>query len=368
LEIIVSIVFILYLLVVLWLFAGWRQTAQQTLTQSTYQPLVTVIIPVRNEESTITEVLKSVARQTYRTIEVLIVNDHSEDNTVARVNDFLKNYKQAISIRLIDSIQGHGKKTAITTGVHQARGEIIITTDADCRVSDQWVASIVARFDKATHLIAGPVVLQGDTFFGRLQRIEFISLVASGAATLGWKIPTMANGANLAFRRQSFEEVKGFEGNLHIPSGDDEFLLQKIAARYPGGIRFTTNKESVVTTSPAKTVRMFIQQRIRWAGKWRARKHLFTNALAVSIFLCQTVFLALPWCWLADWVAGEVVLAGFAAKILMEWIFLRVVAIRWGTSFSVADFLVCQLLYPYYVVGIALLSGGKAFSWKGRKY
>lgn len=368
-EIVISIVFILYLLLMLWLVAGWNRALVQKANSNAGDALVSVIIPVRNEENTLPLLLQDLLQQTHKNVEVIVVNDHSQDNTAVVAELLLTDITyRRLNPSWINLTETHGKKAAIAAGVEKAKGAVIITLDGDCRVGHQWIQSIMTVWDEHTSVMVGPVVLEADNFIGDLQKLEFFSLVASGAATIGWNKPTMANGANFAFSQKVFQEVGGYAGNEHIASGDDEFLLHKIINRYPGSARFNPLPQSVVATRAPATVSGFLHQRIRWAGKWKHRKDLFTNMLASMVFLFQLTFLTLPWCLLADLISWKLVAAVLGTKALAEWLFLRKAATALKITVSPLAFVTWQVLYPYYVVSIAAISGVATFRWKNREY
>src|SRR5690606_7520040 len=92
---------------------------------------------------------------------------------------------------------------------------IILTTDGDCRVGCDWLKAHAEIFAmQRPKLVSGPVTFyEGKTWFEQLQTIEFSSLVGTGAASIQAGKPNMCNGANLAFTKAAFQEVKGYEGN-----------------------------------------------------------------------------------------------------------------------------------------------------------
>lgn len=261
-----------------------------------------------------------------------------------------------------------GKKAALTLGIVHAKGEIILTTDADCRIKPEWIQTMVNQFNEHTMMVTGAVELSASTFFEKLQQVEFASLIASGAATLGWSRPSMANGANLAFRKSAFEAVDGYMGNQHIPSGDDEFLLRKIHQRFPNALVFCANVHAVVKTQAVGTLRDFIQQRLRWAGKWRLHSGVFSKALAVAVFLFQLTFLVVPWLWLFGYMESNTSLLLLASKVFVEYLFFHPVIHKLKLSFSWLAFLLLQFIYPYYVVAVGLLANGGKYTWKGRTF
>src|SRR5213075_2078285 len=123
---------------------------------------------------------------------------------------------------------------------------------------------------QGARFISGPVKLEeGNSLFGKMQVTEFASLIGTGAASIGFGMPNMCNGANLAFEKAAFVAVNGYAGNDKIASGDDEFLMHKIHSQFPGSVCFLKNPKAIVRTNVQQSLSGFLSQRIRWASKWK---------------------------------------------------------------------------------------------------
>ena len=355
--------FAVYFILVIVLFVGWKKAvAQKPGAPSGLR--ATIVVPARNEARNITRLLDDLKRQTYPLFEVIVVDDHSEDNTADIVRQRLPEHQQ---LRLVSSA-GTGKKAALARGVQLAQGVVIITTDADCRVPAEWVATLLSYFEKDTvQMVFGGVAIPAQDYFSTLQSLEFASLIGSGAGTMALGVPTMCNGANLAFRKAAFEAVGGYAGNLHIPSGDDEFLLRKIAEQYPGGIAFSGDERTVVTTMPSQTLRDFIHQRIRWAGKWRHHQSFVSKVLALFVAAFQALVFLLPIMVVMQRIDAGIALGLWVGKAALEYFFLRHVSHILRLSWNWPAFLSLQLLYPLYILLIGVFSNFHTFEWKGRK-
>jgi cellulose synthase/poly-beta-1,6-N-acetylglucosamine synthase-like glycosyltransferase len=346
--------------------AGWKRLFSRPRPAPVKSPpyTVSVIIAARNEEGCLEMLLQDLARQTISSFEVIVVDDASKDATAAIAAGVALQDRR---FRCVPS-GGEGKKQALATGITQASGSIIVTTDADCRVAPGWLEGLTAGFsDRDVQMICGGVAIQQDTFFASLQALEFSSLIGSAAAALAWGFPIMCNGANLAFRKATFGEVAGYEGNYHVPSGDDEFLMRKIEAHYPGAIQFTTHPHTVVTTRAARTLPSFVRQRLRWAGKWRHNSSVLTVVLAFYVWSIQAmacVSFALLFTNGTLQVMAAVFLCG---KALAELWFLRPVSKFLGLRQRWLAFVVLQVVYPPYVLATGLLGGFVPNNWKGRK-
>jgi cellulose synthase/poly-beta-1,6-N-acetylglucosamine synthase-like glycosyltransferase len=365
-TVIVVGIFILYFLLLGFLLIGWGRLTHTR--NGLPAARISVVISVRNEERNITELLSALCSQTFKPLEVILVDDHSTDHTVEIVETWKKT-NASLPLRIIKLGQdAAGKKKAIATAVAQAKGDVIVTTDADCRVGAGWLLSIATRFsDEQVKLVAGAVRLAPGNFFGELQQVEQAALTGTTAAFIVINKPVMCNGANLAYRKAVFTEVNGYEGNEHIASGDDEFLLKKISARYPQGVAFNANPGSVVTTRPALSAWEFINQRVRWAGKWRKQQFGVSSVLALFVFLFNLTFLSIPLLAM-QWVVslGTVSLL-LLIKLFLELVCLKRITTWMGTPFNIHAFAALQFLYPPYVVFFGLISNWLNATWKGRK-
>jgi biofilm PGA synthesis N-glycosyltransferase PgaC len=357
--------FALYGVLMVLLSIGWRRA---TVTHAMRAPIdpkpyVSVIIAARNEEDQIAGILQDLKDQTYEAFEVIIVNDHSQDATATVVSNIIHGNRRFSLLRA----EGCGKKSAIARGVEAARGSIILTTDADCRINVGWIEGMIHFFQmNSTVMVFGGVSMNGPTFFETLQSVEFASLIGVGAATAGLGHATLCNGANLAYRKSAFEEVSGYEGNLDVPSGDDEFLMRKLQVKHPNGVRFAADPKTVVKTTPNKDLNQFVQQRIRWAGKW-SRAEPISILLALFVFCFQLIMLALPLFAIVGIIDPVTAAFLYSCKIAAEFLFLRTIirflTLRWNWK----AFFFLQFVYPFYTVAIAVLCNFRTYRWKGRK-
>lgn len=332
--------------------------------QSTY--FLSIIIPFRNEEKNLRTLIDTLRMLDYPIdrFEILLIDDHSEDNSVKVVSQFAVHFP---NFKII-SASSTGKKFAIAQGVQESVGEIIATSDADCELPVDWLKSINGQFQNPSVKMAlgGVRIKPSNTFFSTLQAMEFSSLMGSAAGTLNLGIPTMCNGANLSYRKSAFVGVGGFDGNAHIASGDDEFLMRKIADRFgASSLRFIKNSNAVVTTNSQASFNDFLTQRIRWAGKWRHNSSWVTRTLAVFILVFQLSWLvAIGSLFFQPW--SNTMLSLIIAKMALEGFFLLSVSRFMRQKFHWTAFLTLQIVYPMYVSAIGLLANFIPVSWKGR--
>ncbi len=361
------LIFSIYFGFLLICIAGWekytRQPKPQVLEKKEF---VSVVVAVRNEENSISPLLSSLKVQDFphSNFELIFVNDHSTDHTAHIISEWIKDNPQTQCYQIHST--GTGKKQALTDGIKMAKGEIILTTDGDCVLPIDWILRMVMSFHNETTLVIGLVKIQQEgSLFSKLQALEFSSLMGSGISLLELGFPIMCNGASLAFRKKSFEAVKGYQDNLHIPSGDDEFLMRKLMKQFPNSIQSNYWPTVVVATKYQPSLKSFIHQRLRWAGKWRVNDSLMSKVLALFILIFQlTSIVTFGLLFSGKNLVGVGIL--LSLKFLLEGYFLFHVGRTLHQRFSVPSFLVLQLIYPFYVLIIGILSQLVDYEWKGR--
>lgn len=358
----------LYLIFNLVLIFTWLKLQHENrMLFSEKETKLSIIIPVRNEARNIIKLLQDIDNQDYpfEKFEVIIANDGSTDDTAELVLEFQE--KSRYNLRLLNIFEENGtspKKRAIQKSIEISSGELLITTDGDCRVPQKWLSSI-QQFYKSSNakLISSPVTFTDkNNFWNTAQIIEFASLIGSGACAMHLNKPNMCNGANIAYTREVFEKVGGFAGNDHLASGDDEFLMHKIAQRYPQGIKFNANIDSIVKTNSQPDFIHFYQQRKRWASKWKHYDNWQISILAVFIFavnmgVIYTYFL-LP---------SKISIILLCLKLGAEFVFLSLIINYLGYRRKIIFIPIIQIFYPLYVVFFGLISQKKGYQWKGRK-
>lgn len=360
-----------YLLCNLSLLYGWRKWKKNK-AKAPFSTFVSVIIAVRNEEDHIIPLLASLQNQSYPKdhFEVIVIDDHSEDNTFDTVKAFKRESSLGIRLLHLDKKARAPKKAAIERGVRLSKGELILVTDGDCTAGKRWVESMVSLYAATgAKFVAGPVTFaEKATFVNRLLTIEFASLIGSGAALLYFKKPVMCNAANLAFDKKTFLEVDGFRGNENQASGDDVFLMRKIFDRYPERVVFNKDPESSIKTLPEPTASAFYHQRVRWAAKWSKVKGIENQLIPVTVFLFHLLMLAAPALVALGKLSAADIVVVILARFSGEYLFLRDVMKFSNRKASIVHYFIASLAYSFYAVFIGVAANISRYSWKGRKY
>jgi len=355
---------------------GWRETVSKAKDTKAVgdphsaHPTVAMIVPARNAADTITPLLQDLYAQVYdrQRVTVIVVDDASEDGTAEKVRSMMQRWPQ---LKLLPC-DGVGKKSAITTGVLATDAEWILMTDADGRCGPERLRLLIEHAEgTASDLVLMPVATDGEGVLGRLQESEQAALMMCAAAETIQGKPMLANGANLAFRRSAFMDVRGFQGDRYA-SGDDIFLVQRM--RIAGKrISYLLHAGAIVRVEAERTWSGFVRQRMRWSGKmlgvpWKYKWMPALGLLFPWLLLGVTLFIDWPnavgqrffmkallvaGAWVL-WLASVPALVRDGKEIL-------------GQRYSLTGAVLSYMAFTVYSPIIALLGRFVRPAWKGRK-
>lgn len=359
----------LYLLVLVYLIKGWANLKRPKRTNSTPSTKVTILIAARNEEARINYTIDDILAQDYPKVltEIIFVDDHSTDRTAEIIRSYADFGVKLLQLNEDKPLNSY-KKKAIAKAISMSNGELMVATDADCRMGKKWLSSIVSYFEASgSVMISSPVAyFEERSLFEYMQTLEFAYLIGIGASFIGNKRASTCNGANLAYRKDVFYEVGGFQGIDDLASGDDELLLQKVAERYPGRIGFLKLREAIVYTHAKHTLNEFLQQRRRWASKSTKYKDKKIVALAVSIWLFNLSLLINAGLGFYHSYFFKLFALQFLLKYLFEVAFLLPITAFLKRTALVALLLLLIPLHIIYFVYIGLMGNTRKYVWKGR--
>jgi cellulose synthase/poly-beta-1,6-N-acetylglucosamine synthase-like glycosyltransferase len=364
-----SIFLLLYLLLISFYWYAWKKLKYCDLSVSGDNRFLSVIVPARNEKKNISFLLDALSQQTYpkNLFEIIIVDDFSTDTTVeiAKKNSL----PNLVLIQPEVSSEFSSKKRSIETGIRKAKGELIVTTDADCIPTKNWLETINNFYVKNdAAFIAAPVKFSHNKSLPQLfQSLDFLTLQGITAASVSASFHTMCNGANLAYKKQAFQNVNGFEGIDKVASGDDMLLMHKIWKKYPGKTLYLKNMEAIVTSQPMLSWKDFFMQRKRWASKTLVYDDYRIIIVLAFVYLLNCLFIALIiasffnsfyWCY---------VLGFWLIKTVIELPFVYSVAKFYNEQKLVKFLFAFQPLHIFYTVFVGLVSQFGKYEWKGRK-
>lgn len=329
-------------------------------------PTVSVIIAARNEAANLPRLLESLVSQEYPAdkLEILIADDRSTDNSWDIIQAFEKKSPNIIGLRIREiSKDMTPKKNALTRAIEKSSGEIIVSTDGDCRVSTTWVKSMAEALGNKAGLCVGFSAVDKTelSLLTAFQHIDFLALMVANAGVIGMGQAWSGSGQNLAYHRSCFDEIGGFKPVAQRISGDDVYLVQAISQIKP--IVFNSSPDGFVVTDPMPTMGSFLQQRIRWASNSRRlqqTKPLFLLFL-ISAFITN---LAILLSGLLPQLLAVSALTLFLMKYFMEGIVIATGKSQFQQSVTLGAFTLWSIIQPVYIPLVGLLGLMGKFRWK----
>ncbi|MBN8785633.1 MAG: glycosyltransferase [Terrimonas sp.] len=368
------ILLIAYYFLIGYYYAAWMHIPLYNIEQynKTDGIKVSVIVPARNESLVIEHCLQSLLHQHYPgdLLQIIIVDDHSDDDTAAIVSKYVSEKLKLISLNNYleeGNIIAH-KKKAIEFGIAECTGDLIITTDADCVAGKDWINTIVDFYisHKKCFIVAPVKIIPDNTALSIFQSIDFAIMQGITGASVYKNFHRMCNGANLAYEKQVFYAVNGFENIDHIASGDDMLLMEKIAGKFPEGIAYIKNKTAIVETLPEKSWKQFFNQRIRWASK---TKHYSDKRIMAVLGLVYLLNLSL-FLLLAGSIINPALFIFFVVfvfyKCIIEWAFVKDILRYFDLQAFMPVFPLFQPLHIAYIVVSGFFGSIGKYRWKGR--
>jgi len=311
---------------------------------------LSVLIPFKNEEMNLPVIYNNIKKQTLNKefFEVIFINDHSEDASEFIIKDLIKS---DTNFHLINSEkESKGKKQALNTGIKNAKNTLIVISDADSYHTKNWLNTIYDYFcEHQAKLIIAPVIMNGVGFFGKLQALEFLSLTASAAGASGTGHSIMCNGANMAFRKDIYNELEDAM-NMNEISGDDVFLLHSVKKKYPKDIHYLKSNEAKVYIDSEFTLKSFLQQRIRWVSKSKSYKDIDTVTVSLIVLLTNMLLIisAISLFFIPEKIYFVLLL--FAGKVFVDTVLLSLSAVFFKQIKLLRFIPLLSILYPFYIV------------------
>lgn len=339
------------------------------------QPPITVLIAARNEEHRIGKCLDALMAQEYprEKLQIVVVNDRSDDGTADILEGFRRREPGRLEVVTILEIPSglSPKKHALGQGMRIARGEIILTTDADCLMSPRWVSSLAAEFEERTGLVLGMTsyyrLPSPEPAYWGTQALEFISYGIVASALIGLRFPVHGNANNIGYRRRVYDLASGFDSHGRIVSGDDDFLIQSIHALGTWDIRYAVHPESQVQTEPPLSLRQFWEQRKRWASKcgfYKPKQAAFLS----GIFLYYATILGCMVLGFGYWPFFLVGLGSWGIKTGMDYLVMRDGLTLFGKSDLMRHFPTASIIHIPLIIAAVIAGSFGEFTWKGQTH
>ncbi|MCF1714387.1 glycosyltransferase [Flavihumibacter sp. RY-1] len=279
---------------------------------------VSVIICARDEAGNLARNLPGVLFQQYPSShELIVVNHNSQDDTRYLLEEFKKTFKGLQIVNLEHEAKGiPGKKYPLSIGIKEADHEILLLTDADCvPASEHWLYKMQNAYEPGIDVVLGygaynkkpgllNKLIRFETYHTALQ---YLSYALAG-------VPYMGVGRNLSYKRELFINNKGFSSINHLPGGDDDLFINKVA--HKGNTTVVLDPEAFTLSEAKKSFGDWFRQKQRHysTGKFYKGKIKFLlGTYSLSLFLYYPLFIAALL--FADW---RIVLGIFGLRFISQ--------------------------------------------------
>ena len=367
---------ILYTLFITMCVFGWFSVKIYKVAENHLNITISVVICCKNEQENLPFLLHSIESQVLDIEQIIFANDNSTDETLKILQDFSKKFP---NIKFFTT-NGFGKKNALKEAMQLVENEYVITFDADCVVPQNYFL-LVKNFlaQNQPDLMIGGVFFgeqrvairlhsgnkkqrQRGSFFFNLQALEFASLIASCVSTALAGIPIMCNGANLAFRKEIWQNAENQLVENEV-SGDDVFLLHYVK-KIGGKILFIKEKNAFVETFAAKNFKEFLRQRQRWASKSRSYSDKQTIFVALLVFMINFLLLFSAVVAFFSATIFKLFLFAFFFKMLLDSILLVPFLTFTNQKKLIKYIPILSIIYPFYIIFTAIFGIFGKIKWK----
>ncbi len=357
-----------YIFLAGFIISGWIRTKTFTVQNGLVRPYVSVIIPVRDDSSGLTLLLSDLSIQNYPKdkFEVIVINDHSANT----LDNLLPGSESGITVRILNLGKNEqGKKAALIIGLNASNSELILTTDADCRVTPFWITEMTNFYiSKKVKLVFGSVLYaRSNKLNESFQGLEYLSLVTAGAGFAGNGHPIFCSAASMGFERTMYLEFIRETNSLVPVSGDDVLFMLWLKKNYPGQIGFIKSDNSIVRTKSVRSFKEFINQRLRWTSKSRYYRDPAIILTALIVYFESLALLALM---VGSFFKGFLLqgfIILFLCKCISDLVVLYIVTGYYRNRYLLKVFVPLEMIYFIYISFIGLAGNLSSFSWKGRR-
>ena len=363
---------LIYLILIASLAFGMDKVNPVLLQDQDAKSGFSVVIPFRNEINNLPQLVASIKKLEYpqHLYELIFVDDDSEDNSLSELKDLTAELKVHLNIITNARTSGSPKKDAILNAINIAKFDWIVTTDADCELPKYWLDAMdqFIQNNEVAFIVAPVTYRKIHSFFDRFQLLDFLSLQGATQGGFGINQPFLCNGANLAYKKDLFLELNGFNNNDHLASGDDIFMLEKVLKRDKKIVNYLKCEHAIVSTKPEGSLKELIFQRMRWASKSSNYKNRFALLTGLLVFLMNSSIVILPLLVIMRLIPLKIALHIYLIKLCIDFLLLYKISRFFHQESNLGSYVLCSLIYPFFSVFIALISVLIPYSWKGRSF
>ncbi len=325
---------------------------------------VSVIVAARNEENNILDCIESLNELNYPAdkIEILMVNDNSTDKTKEIIEEYIQD-KPVFKLVNIDKKLGRleGKTNALAQAIKISKGEIIITTDADCTVKPNWVKTIVSYFDDDVAMVSNYTVQRMNNAFEGMQSVDWLLLLSIAGGVMNLGKPLSCIGNNMAYRRSVYDELGGYEG-IPFSVTEDFMLMLQIHKLKKYKIIHTTEADALVISKPCPDMKTLYSQKKRWGVGGLDSDMSGFGVMAVGWVLHMMLLISFLF-------FSKTILYLIFFKVAVDYFFIKHAADKLNVKFSLSHFLAFEIYLAIYVICLPfIVLSNPNIKWKDRSY
>jgi len=330
-------------------------------------PSVSIIVAARNEEKVIRSCIESLKKIKYTgsELEIILVNDQSTDLTRELM---LKETSSDTRFKVIDTGTSSesglkGKPRAIDIAIRQAKGELILMTDADCTVHENWAEETVKYYTQKTGMVCGfTKIAYEHSLFAKVQAIDWIYLQAIATCSSGINLHTSCIGNNLSVRKDTYLLLGGYN-KIKFSVTEDLALMRRIHKGKLFDVKYPVNPFCLVTTQECKNLKELYNQKKRWF-RGGIGINFLGYILGTELYIVNLIFLT-GFLYLSP----AIYLISVLLKIIAELLIIIPVCIKFRYSRLMEYYILFEIYFALYglLLPFTFLTG-KNINWKGRKH
>ena len=275
--------------------AFYKRSARPKLNEE-LEP-VSIVLCARDAYEYLSELIPLLLNQDYPDYEIVVVNDCSDDETEEYLKDLERSEPKIKPVQLKQHLNFfNGKKFPLSMGIKSAKNDLIILTECNCKpVNDQWLRSVVNRYNNRTEIVIGySPYIQKKSVLNRLMRFDALQ---NGLLYLSAALnhrPYMGIGTNLSYRKELFYRNQGFISHYKTSVGDDDLFISQVANKK--NTEVLIDAEDAILTNPTSSFRLWMRQKSRrysTVSKYSTGARLMLSLFYISQFLFYASFIAL---------------------------------------------------------------------------
>jgi len=323
---------------------------------------ISVIICSRNEASNLELLIPKLLEQNYSNFEIVLVDHGSSDRTKEVIRNY-KSFNERIKYLELPFKEFHGKKYALSSGIHYSKNEFIVLTDSDCDIlSKDWLKIYSQYFQKKDIVLGYGPYQKKFGFLNLLIRFDTFLIAAQYFSFAKRGFPYMGVGRNLGYKKEIFNEINGFESHLDIKSGDDDLFIQEAANINNVGI--CLNKAHFVKSIPKQSWIDFFNQKRRHLST--GVRYNFKSKFLLTMYPSSVLFfsgLMILLVGVSDYYISVALL--YSLKIFIQWIVFKKISKTLGEKDLWIFSPILELMTVIYngIVAMSLFAS-KKIEWK----